>query len=220
MELGSLKKMRAAVPAVLLALVFLPSLFYVFSHFPKTILPDGLMGDGIKYALSIIFLPLGYFYDSMQFRRFLNGASHERISLYVENQLRSALQPTQATALEAIPSGDSRWKRLLFRLVDKDPTLQQLATRIRHNGLRWTTVADIGLIFIPGGLLNGLLGSQIHSYGFVYWGMALIAVGFASTLMIVPIERRHIAYCGEQQLHIRGFLMFDLKADFKMLFKS
>ena len=219
MELGTLKKLRVVVPAILLALVFAPALLHVFNLYLRDSLPEGLLGDGVKYALILLFLPLGYVYDSIQARRSLNGASHERISIYVESELRHALQPMQAKALQAIPLGDRRWKRLLFRLVDRDPTLKELATRIRDNGLRWTTAADIGLIFIPGGLLNGLVGSHIHSFGFVYWGMALIATGFLSILMIVPLEKRHIEYCGEQQQHIIGFLRSELETDFRSIFR-
>lgn len=207
------------MPSILLAITLAPFLYYAIDQVPSQKFPDGTFEELIKYVAVIIFLPLGYLYDLLQLRRLLNRASLERINRYVEDQLRLTLQPLVSIHdLQRAPVGDRRWMRLLYKQVDSDPTLTELAKRIRDNGIRWTTVADIAVIFIPGGVVLGLLGSFNSRTHIVLWALGLVLVGFAASLLIPTVERRHLALCQDQQDHIRGFLTNQLVADFRKIF--
>lgn len=218
MDLGTLQKWRFVIPSILMAVVLFPLLYGVASMAPVKF-PGGLLGEAIKCSLLLIFVPLGVLYDSMQFRGLLNGVSCERINQFVEDQLRITLQPVlTGSELARAPVGDRRWMRLLYRQVDADPTLTELAKRIRDNGIRWSTVPDVGVIFILGGVATGLYGSFVSEHFLVWYALSLILIGFVGAKLVSTMERRHIELCRDQQDHIRGFLVPKLRADFLQVF--
>lgn len=219
MELSTLKKARVAMPSILLALVFAPVLYHILNQISPEDFPGGLFGDVVKIALLLVFLPLGYVYDLFQIRGVLNRASHERINRYVEDQLRLTLQPlVSSVELLKAPVGDKRWARLLYRQVDADPTLTELAKRIRDNGIRWTTAADIAVILIPGGIVVGLFASFQKNDSAIWYALGLALVGFLASMLIPTLERKHLSLCNDQQEHIRGFLGHQLEKDFRQIF--
>jgi hypothetical protein len=197
MSQETLKWLRLFVPGVLLFLV-LPPLFletWDVSALAERFASLDLLRD------SVVVIVLGALYAVLNLRKPALRSSLLRINDNIkDSMLRSCSGHTDILRAATKLRSGRTLMHVFYKFIDRDPTLQEKAKRVRFNGLIWTSVADIATI--------GLLGAVTYLIAFGiddrshYLGMSLAcAMAFlVSYFLLLPLVVRHHIDLSNEQL--------------------
>jgi hypothetical protein len=189
---------------------------YILPLIPRNLL---VLGDGIKWPTWAVFLGLGILYDFLRIRQVAIGESLRRMNAHIEARMRATLAPLILQAdLARAPTGDERWLRLLFKQTGEDKNLQEIANRIRGNGLLWSSIGDAGVILIAGGLGFGIPYGIAFDHPVIVYEYLLASIGVLGLLLLPLVERRHLEFVDRQQDHIAMYRRNQLHTDFLSTF--
>lgn len=217
MEMSTLLHWRRLVPASMFAVIFAPYLLPLLDKLGEFVWPGDSSGDYLK-ALSIaIFLVVGHIYDASEIRWKFADEKHRsddvNKEMMIETLLRNGICQAEINAW-----GDQKksWKRLLFSVVDNEPSVGAIGKRIYEAGFNWSSFADGAIILLFLGLSMLVVSTVTQGGGpmTIYYGIC-IAIGVFASLSKKKQMNRHLELCKEQQIHIRLFCADLLRSNFK-----
>jgi hypothetical protein len=208
MDLSKLKDLRSIVPGALILAgavpIYLDATGSSISELAKVdkLIP-GLTMAAVAYVI-------GWLYNVYCLRAAANRKSHARINANIKKRL---LEMGRTAAI----SNEKREELLagkalmivFYSLIDSNDSLKEKAKLVRHNGLIWSSAADVTLI---GSLYAAIyLPVWLSTGRTLYLVSLLIALGaaFVARFIVHPTaEKKHISL-GDDQLDFMELQMKD-----------
>lgn len=215
MSQEALKWLRLFVPGVFLFFV-LPPLFLETLDW-ESLVERFSSVDVLRDSVAVVLL--GAVYNILNLRRPVLRKSLRRIDNNIKESLMRGCTGdiVISTAAEKLRKGRTLMN-VFYRFIDRDPSLQEKAKRVRFNGLLWTSVADAATIGAFGAV------TYLVAYGFRdrnhYLAMALgLGMVFlvAYSLLMPLVVRHHIDLSNEQLEFIDQQFRAELCAELKRI---
>ncbi len=216
MSLSTLKALRFLVPGALLAFVFEPILDSA-ARLTELGFPDA---DLLGYPIQVVFFGFLYHILNVRWRLVWKGPMGEVNDHIKSKLLRSSKGVEELSTHEAELKSGRGLMNIYYRIIDNDETLKEKATRVRFNGLIWSSVADVEIV----GLLAG------YSYFIGYWAggdsrdllvaAVCLFVSVSAEFALPHVVRRHQAIADEQLEIIHQHHRQDLRAQVKTLIEG
>ena len=140
-----------------------------------------------------------------------------RINGNIHHQLLAACSEDSlvASANETLRSGRTLM-HIFYKFVDRDPTLQEKAKRVRFNGLLLTTVEDVSTTFLAGTVAYLVAFSVTDAFHHAVIAGFLLFVGLLAHFVLLPrLIETHLDLSNEQLEFIVQNYRADLCADLR-----
>jgi len=154
-----------------------------------------ILGDSVAVVV------LGALYRILDLRRFASRKSLRRVNNNIKDKL---LDPCLKDSLISAAAGNLREGRALmhvfYKFIDRDPTLQEKAKRVRFNGLFWSSVADLTTIGAFGALTYWFAFMFTDRFHHLVMELGLGFVFLVAHFLLMPLVTRHHLDLSNEQL--------------------
>jgi hypothetical protein len=211
----TLKWLRLIIPGILLVFV-LPPLFQEtldLASYLERFSSIKVLSDSVAAVV------LGALYQVLDLRRFAWRRFLRQVNDNIKDKLLTACSDDDVISPAARQLREGRaLMHVFYRLIDKDPTLQEKAKRVRFNGLFWTSIADIATIGAFGAFAYWIAFRVTDRFHQLVVAGALGLVFLVAYFLLMPlVTRRHMDLSNEQLEIITQHFRSDLCADIRTI---
>jgi hypothetical protein len=202
MEQTTLKYLRVLVPGIICLLGLYPAYRYYLGE-----LYD-IKSLDVTY-LTLISLILGSIYHQLNIRWLILRVSSEDIDNNILNNLKLSYPGTLTDEQSKFLSGKSRFKSILYRLIDNHESLKKKANNVYFNGIFWSSTADLVLFGAAFGLLYFFAFSSVPDS--VRFSKMFFVISGLSLLLHYLSVRTHLKLGDDQFSYINDLLRKEVK---------